>query len=211
LSNTTDDIKKQLTTYYDREAVERNTRPQQKWKLPIRESFLKLVLAEGKQSLLEIGTGTGKDSKLFLDNGLDVVAVDLSDEMVRLCRDKGIQAHKMDFSDLSQLNRQFDAVWSMNCLLHVRPSDLDQVLSEIDGALMPSGLFHMGVYGGDTWDGFLMDEIYELPRYYSILSDEMLLKKVGKHFDIVAFNRIETETKFQEFQWHFQSAVLRKK
>jgi hypothetical protein len=40
---------------------------------------------------LELGTGRG--SKFFMDKPMDVTAVDLSDEMIKLCQVKGINAH----------------------------------------------------------------------------------------------------------------------
>ena len=50
--------------------------------------------------LLEIGSGTGQDSVFFASHGLDVVATDMSAAMVARCRDKGLVARVMDFSQL---------------------------------------------------------------------------------------------------------------
>ena len=67
------------------------------WKLDQRAAFLERLEAEGGGSLLEIGAGVGRDSLFFQNNCLEVTATDLSPEMVRFCREKGLNAHVMDF------------------------------------------------------------------------------------------------------------------
>lgn len=54
-----------------------------------------------------------------MNNGLDVTAIDISEEMVRICKEKNIKAFELDFYNLHHLSTQFDAIWAMNCLLHV--------------------------------------------------------------------------------------------
>ena len=205
------DIKAAHKTFYDRNANDRDAGERQAWKDPVRDGFLKRILGEGKTSLLEIGAGPGKDSRFFMDNGLCVAAVDLSGEMVKLCREKGVEAYERDFYTLSGLGRTFDCVWSMNCLLHVPKADLPLVLAEIDAVLNPAGLFHYGVYGGadieETWD----DKVYGMPRFYSHLSDETLQAVTSEFFEIVAFDKINTEKGANRKQWNFQSLILRKK
>jgi hypothetical protein len=45
-------------------------------------------------------------------------------------------------------------------MLHVRKADLGFVLEEIKNVLNPSGLFFMGVYGGEDSEGIWEDDIY---------------------------------------------------
>ena len=129
----TDKIKSNLRDYYNLEAADRNNRSENKadWKIKQRGIFCDLIIKENKETLLEIGAGSGHDSKFFMDSGLKVTAVDLSGEMVKKCKEKGIDAYELDFYDLSALNKKFDCVYSMNCLLHVPKSDLPQVLKNI--------------------------------------------------------------------------------
>lgn len=80
------EIKENLREAYDNFANDREKSELQGWKVETRQNFLELLKMEDKQSILEIGAGTGKDSKFFKDNGLKVNAVDLSCEMIKLPR-----------------------------------------------------------------------------------------------------------------------------
>lgn len=57
---------------------------------------------------------------------LQVVATDLSPAMVGFCRQKGLDAHVMDFLHLDFPAGSFDAVYALNCLLHVPNADLPE-------------------------------------------------------------------------------------
>jgi SAM-dependent methyltransferase len=135
-----DDLKKA----YDLKADERNATPVQDWKIPERASFLSLLKKENKRTLLEIGPGPGKDSKFFMDNGLQVVCIDLSPEMIKLCKQKGLTAYVMDMTDLTFPPNSFDAVYTVNSLLHLTKAELPAVLRRISLILKPTGLFYMG-------------------------------------------------------------------
>jgi cyclopropane fatty-acyl-phospholipid synthase-like methyltransferase len=142
-------IKDGLRQSYNNHACDREKNEMQEWKRQPRQKFLERIKEENKKTLLEIGAGTGRDSRFFLDNNLQVTAADLSAEMVKLCREKDIKAYELDFFEIAQLNKKFDAVWAMNCLLHVEKANLGIVLQGINNVLEPSGLFFMGVYGGE--------------------------------------------------------------
>jgi ubiquinone/menaquinone biosynthesis C-methylase UbiE len=97
--------------------------------------FLERLSGEKKNNLLEIGAGTGIDGKFFKDNGFDVTCIDLSEVMVRFCRDKDLNATVMDLYNLDFPDRQFDAVYALNCLLHVPKHDIRKVFIEISRVL----------------------------------------------------------------------------
>src|SRR5690606_3962913 len=105
----------------------------------------------------------------FQENGLEVVAVDLSPAMVALCREKGLEAHVMDFLRLDFPPGSFDAVYALNCLLHVPDRDLPAVLEAIRAVLRPGGLFFLGVYGGGalTGEGSYDHDDHNPPRFFS--------------------------------------------
>ena len=89
-----------LREAYNKYAQERETYAMPEWKIELRSKFLSLLQKEQKKTLLEIGAGTGRDSKFFHDEGLDVVCIDLSPAMVELCRQKGLTAYVMDMADI---------------------------------------------------------------------------------------------------------------
>lgn len=201
-------LRNNLRQSYCRKAQERDARTIQAWKLAERQAFLSLLRQEQKQTLLEIGAGTGIDGKFFQEQGLEVTCTDLSPEMIRLCRQKGLTAYVMDFGDLRFPPASFEAIYALNCLLHVAKDELPAILRAIEMLLKPGGLFYMGVYGGYDFEGIWPDDSYEPKRFFSFHSDEALQAVVRQVFSLQSFKRIAYNGK--DAKLHFQSLVLRK-
>ena len=201
-----DHVKRNLQLYYDQTAAERDGRGIADWKAAERGRFLALLRAEGMRRLLEIGAGPGRDGLFFQRQGLEVVCTDLSAEMVALCRHKNLTAHIMDFYHLDFPPATFDAVYALNCLLHVPKADLPQVLAQIQRVLRPGGLFYFGVYGGKEQDGIWPDDPREPKRHFSFYFDEQIQQIVNPFFDLVSFRAVQLEDVEDH---HFQSMIWR--
>ncbi|HET7016693.1 MAG TPA: class I SAM-dependent methyltransferase [Streptosporangiaceae bacterium] len=115
---------------------------------------------------------------------------------------KGLHARVRDYSQLDLAAESFDAVYAMNCLLHVPNADLPTVLSSIAGVLQPGGLFFLGVYGGGskgpregpaTWDDHVP------ARFFSWRTDDQITQFVSESFDIIDFHvaQADTDDRFQ--------------
>jgi len=202
-----DEIIESLRISYDRNVEERDRTPLAPWKTEERGKFLQLLQAEAKTTLLEIGAGPGKDSLYFRENGLQVVSTDLSPEMVKRCREKGLTAYVMDFLHLDFPPASFDAIFALNTLLHVPKVDLPRVLAATRKLLKPQGLFYMGVYGGEDKEGTLPQDHLEPKRFFSSYTDEAIVQAVSAFFDVVYFGHVPLE----DANEHFQSMILRRK
>jgi len=200
-------IKSDLRRTYDRNAPERERAGRAPWKVRERARFLAHLRRAEAVSLLEIGAGPGHDSLFFKEQGLVVTATDLSPEMVRLCREKGLQAYVRDFYKLGFPPESFDAVWAINCLLHVPSLDLPGVLAGIREALAPGGLFFYGVYGGMDQEGIWETDRQRPRRWFTFYSDRALKAAVRPYFELISFETIDLP---HEFRGHFQSLVLKK-
>lgn len=202
-------IKDNLRNYYNQEAEQRNISKKQGWKLEEREAFLSLAKSEGKQTLLELGAGTGNDSLFFMENGLTVTAVDLSPAMVQKCKEKSIDAHELDYYHVAQLGKKFHCIWAMNSLLHVPKAVLPRVLASIDSVLDDGGLFYMGVYGGeDSESEYVKSDFSECPRFFSSYSKEVLQGILCKQFEIITFRQYDVR---RGRSFEFQSILMRKR
>lgn len=199
-------IKANLKKFYDQEAEVRNFSEKENWKIKERQKFYNLTKSENKQTLLELGAGTGEDSQFFKDNGLKVLAIDLSTEMVRKCQEKSIEAIEMDFYSLAKLNKKFDCVWAMNSLLHVPKSDLISVLEGINTILSPKGLFYMGVYGGINTDSEYINEVSSTPRFFSYYCKSQIKEILSQSFQIIDFDQFDVGRNTE-----FQSIFMQKK
>lgn len=203
-------IKQALRLAYDAKAEQRDRRAVAPWKDEGRRLFLDYLLREGRTRLLEIGAGPGSDSWFFHNHGLQVISTDLSPEMVRLCRSKGLEAHVMDFSRLQFPAASFDAVYALNCLLHVPSQELPRVLAEVSRVLRPGGLFYVGLYGGIDREGPWVEDSYLPPRFFVFYSDARMKQALQAFFDIEAFNTV-TLPDSEETGMHFQRFVLRRR
>lgn len=206
----TSPIKQQLVVAYDVDAGRRSkVSDRNGWKAEVRQNFVNRLKNESKKSILELGAGAGVDARFFARQDFDVLATDMSPGMVKACQESGIRAKVLDLYDITSLGQQFDAVYSMNVLLHVPPEDLDQVLVGIRDALEDNGLFYYGVYGGPTKQETITDPSrVDLPRYFSFLSDADLKNIVQRYFEIVDFAAIDIGN--DQSGLHFQSLLLRK-
>ncbi len=197
-------IKKSLIETYDQYAQDRDKGRTHEWKIQEQGRFMSLLKAERKRTVLEIGAGPGKMSQFFRDNGFEVTSTDISSEMIRLCREKDLPACVMDFCNMAFPDKSFDAVWALNCLLHVPKKELPEALESIRDVLKPTGLFYMGVYGGREFEGIWGEDYYTPKRFFSFYPDEQIKEVVGKLFGIQYFNVLDPG------QDHFQSMILRK-
>ncbi len=197
-------IKGQLIQAYNKHAEERDGIEGSDWKTRVRSHYLEMLHESKARTLLEIGAGPGRDSWFFQQEGLSVTATDLSPEMIRLCRNKGLNAHVMDYSQLNFPNACFDGVYALNCLLHLPKKDLPSVLQEIRRVLKPGGLFFMGVYGGKDSEGVWDGDHYVPKRFFAMYSDTNLLQTVEEVFRVVSFETVPQGAGSP----HFQSLVL---
>lgn len=188
-----------LRRAYQKTAVERDTAVRQDWKLAERANFLHCLQANNKKSLLEIGAGPGRDSLFFQENGMEVIATDLSPEMARLCQDKGLTAYEMDFDHLT-FSSQFDAIYALNCLLHVPKANLPAILQRLRGLLKGQGLFFIGVYGGEDWEGIFENDHHKPKRFFSLYTNEHIQEVVGHFFNLIYFKEIPMSNGVRNFQ-----------
>jgi SAM-dependent methyltransferase len=190
--------------YADGGAARRDRMEKAPWKLAERAAFLDRLRSEAAARLLEVGAGTGQDSAFFAAHGRTVVATDLSPAMVARCREKGLDARVMDFLHLDFPPASFDAVYALNCLLHVPNADLPAVLAAIRAVLRPGGLFFLGVHGGEGEEGVLDDDVHDPPRFFSRRTDEQIQRYAREFFEIVDFHVVPLD------KHDFQSLTLRR-
>ena len=193
---------------YDAAVAERDARRPAAWKIEERRLVLETLKQEERFDLLEIGAGTGRDAMIFSEAGFSVHCIDLSPASIARCRRKGLDATVMDFADLAFEDESFDAVYGLNCLLHVPTSGLPRILGEIRRVLRPGGLFYFGTYGGMDREGIYESDTYRPHRYFSFHSDTVLRELVCLVFDIVWFRGVDVPGDDPGFK--FQSLLLRR-
>ncbi len=203
------EITANLRQTYDNSATHRDNAEIEPWKRAERDHYLSLCQQRGAKTLLEIGAGPGHTSRYFQDNGLEVICIDLSPAMVALCREKGLMAQTMDVLALDFPPASFDAIFTLNSLLHIPKRRLPLALGNIHTVLKPDGLFYLGVYGGYDSEEIWEDDPLEPKRFFSFHTDEHLQQAVSDTFDILMFKCIPFRE--PDSPIHFQSLVLRRR
>ena len=180
-----------LVEVYEKYAHERASHSPDEFKVEERSEFLKFLKSEGRETLLEIGCGPGQDAQFFQAQGFKVLAVDNTPMMVQLTSEKGIPAQVLDCYDLDEITERFDAIYTMNCLLHIPKQDFDQVLRLISDRLNESGLMYLGIWGNQNFEGIWEEDKYEPKRFFSFWKTEALLKVLQRSFRLEYYRRLE--------------------
>ncbi|MCG0275611.1 MAG: class I SAM-dependent methyltransferase [Thermosediminibacteraceae bacterium] len=144
----------------------------------IYELFLKYLPPRAK--ILDLGCGSGRDTKYFLQAGYDVVAVDGSIEMVKLSTEfTGRQTLHLTFDELN-FNEEFEGVWACASLLHVPRTRIDSIFEKIYLALKKGGVFYSSYkYGNkeeikngrffNNYDELSFNELLKNHPYFALL------------------------------------------
>ncbi|WP_240189948.1 class I SAM-dependent methyltransferase [Bacillus sp. P14.5] len=202
-------LKENLIVSYDAEAQRRSQEEDPEWKVAERENFLGWMIEENSSSVLDLGAGPGKDSLFFKENGIQPLAIDISPEMVRICRGKGLEAEVLSLDEMNRLEKKFGAVWAMNSLLHIPRKEIENVLRDVHEVLEERGLFYMGLYGGIDSEGIWEGDIFEPKRFFSLHTSVDIQKLVSPFFSIE--NMVVLPPHAVDSKLEFQSLILRKK
>jgi SAM-dependent methyltransferase len=106
--------------------------------------YLETVVRPGMR-VLELGCGSGEDTRWFAEHGCDVTALDVSPEMVKVARQKcaeyrHVTVRQFDVTHLSLLQGRYDLIFSnfgvMNCLA---PTEFVQHLTATPKLLTSTG------------------------------------------------------------------------
>lgn len=140
------------------------------WRAEIVDDFLARL--EPGASVLELGAGPGQAAVYVAEQGFPVTAMDLSPANVELAIERGVNASVGDFTNPEFHVGEFDGVFAMNSILHVKKDLFQGVLQGLRRSLRLGGLALIVVYGGMNYEGTLADEWTDPPRFFAFYSDE---------------------------------------
>lgn len=99
--------------------------------------------------ILDLGSGSGRDSKYFYEKGYKVTAIDPSSKMCEATKKIAnvpvytLTAQKMRFEN------EFGGIWACASLLHVSYDQMNVVLENISKALICGGILYSSWKKGD--------------------------------------------------------------
>ena len=113
----------------------------------LRDRFLKYIPSGGK--ILDLGCGSGRDTKCFLEAGYQVTAIDASQELcLKATEYTGINVRCTRFEELNDV-KEYDGVFACASLLHVQEGDLPDILTKINKALKQQAVLYASFKYGD--------------------------------------------------------------
>ena len=111
--------------------------------------------------ILDLGCGSGRDTRFFLDKGFRVDAIDGSEEVcAKASAYTGIHVRKMLFNELEAQNI-YDGIWACASVLHLPIDILNDVFSRMSTAVRTNGIlyvsFKYGCFEGERNDRWFTD------------------------------------------------------
>ncbi len=137
---------------------------------------------------MDLGCGSGRDSRNFLNLGYQVTPLDASKALASLASDYiGRKVVVQSFQTLD-CHAKFDGVWACASLLHFPKSEIYGVFKRVINALKPGGAWYMSFKQGE------MERVDERGRFFNDYSKTELLSLLG-HFRKLIIVDVWTEAK----------------
>ena len=146
--------------------------------------FLSRMKEEG--TILDYGSGSGRDSAYFLDKGFSVDSLDGSAEMkAQAERLFGIKVKLASFLSLEEKDK-YDGIWAQASILHLEEHDLRVALTLIERALKRDGVFYSSFRKGEE-DGYAHGRWYTNMTegsFLSFLPASLYVEKIWESQDV---------------------------
>ena len=159
------------------------------------EKFLsKLPTTKGK--ILDLGCGSGRDSKHFKGLGFEVVALDLSEELAKKASEYiGQKVIVQDMRDL-EFEDEFIGVWACASILHLPVDDIEIVFKKVFKSLKKDGIFYLSFKYGEN--DYIKDG-----REFTCFTEEKFIKCFPEHIDniIDIFQTSDVRVGREEEKW----------
>lgn len=131
---------------------------------------------KGKK-VLDVGCGSGRDIRQFLDKGLEVEGVDYSHEMVARCRKRFQQIifYEGDMTNLEMPDASYDGLWACASILNLKKEDVGNALKQFKRVLKPNGILFVSVKEGKE-EKMVPDQAGQ--RFFSFFSLSEIKEKI---------------------------------
>lgn len=116
----------------------------------MQDEFLSRVKPAG--IILDLGCGSGRDSKYFLNQGYEVVVVDGSEEICKIASEyTGLCVIHSTFQHYRP-DKKFDGIWACASLLHLSFDEVVEVMNRLSLCLNKGGCFYVSFKYGEFSD-----------------------------------------------------------
>lgn len=156
------------------------------------KKFVRLIKERGGKEVLELGCGSGVQTKQLLDQGLKVLGIDISPNMIIEAKKRapGGQYLVGDIANVVFDDNTFDGIYARASLLHIPKELIPKVFVAINKMLKVGGIFYVAVKEGKG-EGEVKDVRHgvNIKRFFSFFVKEeieRLMEEAG--FKIIELN-----------------------
>lgn len=153
--------------------------------------------------ILDCGCGSGRDSKYFIDNGYEVVAIDGSEKLCKKAAElTGLDVKNILFQDIDY-NDEFDGIWACASLLHVPIEELPDVLKKLTIALKDCGVLYVSFKLGDF-------KGERNGRYFTDLSEDSFEQLISELPELIILEKaISTDVRPEKDESWFNAVIIK--
>lgn len=159
------------------------------------ESIIKFIKMLPPQSkIIDLGCGSGRDAKIFTNNGVDVIGIDYCSSLINIAKANAPLAEfkLLDIEEMHFPAGSFDGVWSACSLAHIPKEKFTDVLKNINSILKNNGHFYLALKKG-SGESLESDARYEgdIKKFWAFYEEEELKNLLkSANFEILEFDTI---------------------
>lgn len=142
-------------------------------------------LLQSNASILDVGSGSGRDSLYFHKNGYTVTSFDASEALVEFSRDFLDNVHLATFESFES-SELYDGIWACASLLHVDRFRIQIIIQKYIDMIKKEGVFYMS-FKSCEYD-YIKDG-----RQFTCFTIDTLKSLVNKFNDIKIVDLFETQ------------------
>ena len=144
--------------------------------------------------ILDFGCGSGRDSKVFIDKGYKVRAIDGSYKMCEIASKYINQkVDCIEFKDFDEEN-VYDAIWACATILHIEEESLPDIIFRMTKAIKNRGIIYFSFKKG-TGTEIVDGKFY---NYMTKEKFESILSNIGLNYEIKEYFETISSTKRPE-------------
>lgn len=147
------------------------------------EAFIEYL--EPGAKVLDLGCGSGRDSKFFLDRGFNLESWEPNNDLAELAEQYLLRPVRRSAALEISNQDKFNGIWCSASLLHLHEADFKIFLETMPASLLPGGIFYASFKWGEGEiinEGrfFLMMNECRIRSYFQRIPNLRILKLVKR-------------------------------